>query len=596
MVICPKDKLMFCRKIKSPLNVDSLEGREVPAAISLAATGVLNIIGDSGNNYSQVRYATSTQTVNGQATLVENRASLEATIATTAGYRIVKEFPTASVRSIEFSGRGGTDIFLNPTTITSTTTTAAGGIVNGSIMQGSPLNNNPNDQVGLGVFVVSQTGVVEVDYLYCGAGYRAQMGFYSIEGMDSFALGSTAYIQEAARRVLSNSGQGAIVINRNVEGAKFTSTLPWEGNLNSGPYLGPKTVQLTPNGRYGMMLIPNGTFSQLAANPALAGDKRPLFSIPGANPYTVTSQLLGQMGDLTRTGSTFAFEDLRLDGSSDRDYNDIVFQVTGARAVATPIEEVVNQSRNFLTSPVGKTLTDYTLQRQSNDLTSTIGFSSGMFSVGADGRVGLDYLFDGGGYVGQVGLFSLQGMNQYTPGSPEFIREAARRVLSGTTLGGLMIDDFTEGARFATSSEPLLRSFNNGSYPGLKSAKMVPGDIVGIMCVPNGNFFEVFSNPAIAGPKKPIFSMPEANPGQKHQLARVDNAGEVLAFEDILLDGNGILTTDRDYNDFVFRTYGLSPVGMAPPLGSIAAPRGNTTNDWSTTLLGTQLKETREIW
>lgn len=47
------------------------------------------------------------------------------------------------------------------------------------------------------------------------------------------------------------------------------------------------------------------------------------------------------MGDLDNRGSLFAFEDQRLDGTTDKDYNDMVFQITGATGVAAP----VNRSR-----------------------------------------------------------------------------------------------------------------------------------------------------------------------------------------------------------------------------------------------------------
>ncbi|MDL5056354.1 hypothetical protein [Geitlerinema calcuttense] len=56
-------------------------------------------------------------------------------------------------------------------------------------------------------------------------------------------------------------------------------------------------------------------------------------------------------------------------------------------------------------------------------------FDSGVFTVGESGVVGIDFLFDGGAYKGELGMFSLEGMNEFEPGSEAFIQEAARRAL-----------------------------------------------------------------------------------------------------------------------------------------------------------------------
>ncbi|MDI9636263.1 hypothetical protein QM565_10775, partial [Geitlerinema splendidum] len=61
-------------------------------------------------------------------------------------------------------------------------------------------------------------------------------------------------------------------------------------------------------------------------------------------------------------------------------------------------------------------------------------FDSGVFTVGESGVVGIDFLFDGGAYKGELGMFSLEGMNEFEPGSEAFIQEAARRALSQSEL------------------------------------------------------------------------------------------------------------------------------------------------------------------
>lgn len=574
------------RRPAARLNAQRLEAREVPAGIVLnTTTHLLTLTGDGANDYAQVRYGSTDQVVNGAETSVEDQTVIEATVATAGGYTTTKRFAAAGVTTIAFNGKGGQDVFLNSTNRPSTTTTSAGGTVSGSVLQGSPTNNNAADQANLGVFVVGASGAVSADYLYCGAGYRAQLGFYNLAGMDAYTPGSADYIKEAARRALSNSTDGAIVIDHHVEGAKFAANLPWEGMLNSGPYLGPKAVALAPGGRYGAVIVPNGYFQDVFNNPSVGGDKRPLFSIPSANPYAVTPQTLGQMGDMMGTGTTFAFEDLRLDGSSDRDYNDLVFQVTGARATAAPISQVVNSSRDFTMTAIGQTLQSYALSQQAADPSLNGGFTAGTFVVGATGKVGVDYLFDGGGYVGQVGVFSLQGMGQYAPGSADFIKEATRRVLSNSNLGGLVIDDYPAGARYGTSTDAPLKSFNQGVYQGIKTVNMTPGDVVGFVLVPNATAWEVFSNPTLGGGKRALFSMPAANPGGAAQLARADADGNVLAFEDVPTDGSGAMASDRDFNDIVFRVYGLTSAALPPNLGDVAA----TGKDWRQVPLGIDL-------
>jgi hypothetical protein len=95
--------------------------------------------------------------------------------------------------------------------------------------------------------------------------------------------------------------------------------------------------------------------------------------------------------------------------------------------------------------------------------------SPGTFLVeNADGQVKFDYQFDGGYYQGELGIFSLSGMESLTPGSPEFIAEAARRVLSNSTEGHIVIRDSIEGAKF-TGAMPGEGSW--GSEPNIRASK-----------------------------------------------------------------------------------------------------------------------------
>jgi hypothetical protein len=135
-------------------------------------------------------------------------------------------------------------------------------------------------------------------------------------------------------------------------------------------------------------------------------------------------------------------------------------------------------------------------------------FDSGIFTVGDTGQVSINFLADGGAYEGELAIFSLAGMGQYKPGSNEFIKEAARRALTNSTLGHVAIADQTEGARF----KGILGAYegqdwNAGEYSGNKTFLMNPGDRFGFMLVPDGSTQAVFQNPNVSGSRHPIFSM-----------------------------------------------------------------------------------------
>ena len=44
-------------------------------------------------------------------------------------------------------------------------------------------------------------------------------------------------------------------------------------------------------------------------------------------------------------------------------------------------------------------------------------FNTGSFIVDSNGEIAVDYLFDGGWFRGELGVFSLEGMENYEPGS-----------------------------------------------------------------------------------------------------------------------------------------------------------------------------------
>ena len=213
-------------------------------------------------------------------------------------------------------------------------------------------------------------------------------------------------------------------------------------------------------------------------------------------------------------------------------------------------------------------------------------FDTGTFTVDPSGEIQVDYLFDGGWFRGELGVFSLEGMEDYEPGSTEFIKEAARRALSNSPEGDILIQDESEGAKFSADLA-WERDFNTGEYQGVKTFSLTPGDRVGLLMVQHDTINNTWQNPQATDEfgKKVIFSLPEANLS--------DSA--VNGFEVVDVNGNGMIAwedvpihqADKDYNDLIINLQGLE--GNLPTL----ADNINPTRDWRKNLIlwGGELKE-----
>ncbi|OKH32577.1 hypothetical protein NIES2119_25930 [[Phormidium ambiguum] IAM M-71] len=222
----------------------------------------------------------------------------------------------------------------------------------------------------------------------------------------------------------------------------------------------------------------------------------------------------------------------------------------------------------------------YSETNSSTDPITGLGIKSGYFTVGQSGEVTFDFVNDDSTYQSELAIFSLSGMDKFVPGSPEFIKEAARRALSNSVLGYTVISDPTEGAKYNVSSDK--KNYNDGQYLGLKKFAMNPGDTFGLMLVPDGKVQEVFNKPHIVGKKRALFSLEIAQPTKKfHQaaIADVDGTGTAFAIEDRELD----FWTDRDYNDLIFKVTGAT--GKAVGLDGAIDPK----KDWRTTVAGKEL-------
>ncbi|XZO01928.1 MAG: DUF4114 domain-containing protein [Microcoleus sp.] len=224
---------------------------------------------------------------------------------------------------------------------------------------------------GLGVisgyFTPDSTGQVGFDWLHDGGNYQGEVAIFSVQGMENFDPGSEEFIKESARRALSNSLFGHVVISDSIEGANplFNGSLG-EANYNQGQYSGPKTFLMKPGEPFAVMLVPNGTVQDVFNNPDADGDKRPLFSLSSLNPDDAL--LEGQVADVTGNGKAFAMEDQRVDEGSDKDYNDLVFNLTGATGKAAAIEKVIDPKKDWTKLDGGKKLIDYVKSKLPTDI------------------------------------------------------------------------------------------------------------------------------------------------------------------------------------------------------------------------------------
>lgn len=424
-----------------------------------------------------------------------------------------------------------------------------------------------------GVFEVNETGKVSFDYLYDGGWYQGELAVFSLEGMDAYQPGSNAFIAEATRRALTNSNLGHILANDRNEGARFTQKMSWENNFNIDPnkYQGVKTFTMNPGTQFAFMLVQNTTVSDIS-NPTKIwqSGKMPLFSIPEANPG---GKPIGQMVNVDGNG-TYAFEDVRTDiANSDRDYNDFVFQIKGAKGAVSSIDLYSNSDRDWRKTSIGGELLKY-----ANRAT----FDEGVFQVGNSGQVIIDFLYDGGFYQrAEVGIFSLNGMDIYEAGSKAFIEAAINRAKSNSTLGYTVVQDLNEKARFSGSFN-WEGNFNAGQYEGRQTFLMNPGDTFGLVLIPDGTLNEALTAPDWAIKKDPLFSMSAANFKDQIQFADIvsNTDGTIIGFEDVRLD----LGSNHDYNDVVLAIEGARRVGLADIEDVMAANR-----NWLNTTVGQQI-------
>lgn len=414
-----------------------------------------------------------------------------------------------------------------------------------------------------GVFEVGETGEVTFDYLYDGGWFQGELAVFSLNGMEFYEPGSDEFIAEATRRAMTNSEEGYVLASDRTEGARFSEQVEWENdfNIDAEQYQGIQNFTMTPGDEFAFMLVQHATVWEITdPTKTRMWGKSPIFSVPEANPDYSEA---GIVVDVNGNG-TYAFEDVLTD--ADRDYNDFVFQIKGARGAVTSIEEYINSDRDWRGTETGQDLLEYA---------NRASFDQGVFEVGDSGEVKIDFLYDGGYYSeGEVGIFSLQDMDIYEAGSDAFVAEALARVTSNTTQGYIVAKDAEEGAKYSENL-PWERDYNDDllNYRGAETFLMNPNDSFGMVIIPGSTFEEAKTAPDWANKKQPFFSMSAANLDDNDQMAGIvtGTEGTIIGFEDVRVD----LSANLDYNDFVIAIEGARGIGITPEIEDVMATNRN---------------------
>jgi hypothetical protein len=196
-----------------------------------------------------------------------------------------------------------------------------------------------------GIFEVGKPGKIDADFLYDGGVHKSELAIFSIEGFEEKHIRSyEELVKEAASRALSNSELGHVIISDKFEGARFDFPLG-EKSRNGGKYLGHKTKKMNPGDKFALMLVPKSTVEKVFQNPKQRGAKNPLFSFSTHIPDDLFWP--GQLGQVNDKGGIYAWEDSRLDGKSDLDYNDIIFCLTGAKGDVSHLDDLINPKKDW---------------------------------------------------------------------------------------------------------------------------------------------------------------------------------------------------------------------------------------------------------
>ena len=201
-----------------------------------------------------------------------------------------------------------------------------------------------------GFFKVGEAGKVSFEFLYYSGGYKVELAIFSLNRMEEYEVGSHKFILEAVSRASSNSRLGHIVIE---DRSQHHSLSNHSGNLTtiSSEDCSPtNTFIMNPGDTFAMMLIPHGTLEQVfnrlkITERSLPPHLNPLFSF--TTDFFQPSLSLGEIVDVGGEEVTFILENLAPQEFANKDCNDIVFRVKGAKGQAISLDEEAKQPTNL---------------------------------------------------------------------------------------------------------------------------------------------------------------------------------------------------------------------------------------------------------
>jgi hypothetical protein len=215
-----------------------------------------------------------------------------------------------------------------------------------------------------GVLRTDNAGVVKVDFLYDGGMTTAEVGLFSLAGLENVQLGSRKFTETALQRASSNSSLGQIIardtLTANDEGARYSAKLDWEQQYNNGAYKEPKVLQLNPNQAYGLVLVAGRTIQDELTNPSTKAFIQPFFSMSKAN-----VDRADQFGQAYSTPNSIivGFEDVHINNSSNLDYNDIVLGFKGMTMQDAPsLDHLALANHQWHHQAIGQTMVDFVTQ------------------------------------------------------------------------------------------------------------------------------------------------------------------------------------------------------------------------------------------
>ncbi|MBK4732617.1 S8 family serine peptidase [Oxynema sp. CENA135] len=211
---------------------------------------------------------------------------------------------------------------------------------------------------------------------------------------------------------------------------------------------------------------------------------------------------------------------------------------------------------------------------------------SGYF-VTEDGTVNLDIAY-GDKNIFESGWYSRQGMEDFAENSITYYREAARRILSNSLLGGQLtvsdLEDLSASTGVFSWEESLTQSLEEINTRISQTLTMQPGDGFGLMLLPKGTIQEFFENPNLNGTHRPVLSIaPDIGNGLYIRQQDTDD-GIILTIE----GEGGKQDKDNNNNDsFIYIEKKLSEAIAAPETATEEPqnpPVNETTNPSNTSV------------